>query len=248
MKRVSTGVAVSVAVALLAVGGGAVSTAVTADGADRSAPTRIWGGVSSEPDDDPAGDLSAGRSDTPLSRLLLPVPDDYVLGPDKVPYHSNDGELDARQAARVVKEQGEGLPAADRRRFDRSVDRMGLEGMAWRTYVENHVDQHIAEVQIVQMKEPKQARAMHTLYTGLMRLLELEKGPRIEGHKNVSCFKGVPGEPDAEIYLNVYVCSAYVSKASVLVTFDTPWDLYPSVVAGFMKKQLDHIASPGEYV
>ncbi|MGV9312781.1 hypothetical protein ACWDR0_11365 [Streptomyces sp. NPDC003691] len=248
MRRVSTGTAISVAVALLATGAGAAYTADAVGGADRTAPTVIWGGAPAEPGDDPAGDLDRGRSDTPLGRLLLPVPDTQTLGPDMTPYGGNDGEFDARQAERLMKDRGEGLTGAERRRFDRTVERAGLQGMAWRTYVENQVGLYLTEVQIARMKNKEDARGMHASYAGLKELLGVDKGPGIEGHREAACFQDLPEEPDSGYGLFRYDCSAHVAGVFVMVRFTGDGSLSAATVAGFVKKQLDHIASPGEYV
>ncbi|QDY77596.1 hypothetical protein [Streptomyces qinzhouensis] len=249
MKRASVRIALSASVALLAIGGAATYSAVTADGADRSVETDIWAdGLPAEPGDDPAGDLDRGRTDTPLRKMLLPVPEGHRLGPEAVPLDGNDGELDARGTVRLMKQQQQGLTGAERRQFETVVDRIGLQGMVWRTYVHEEVGDHVAEVQIARLKSGKNARDLYALQTGVLRMAKLDRGPRVEGHKNVSCFKDAPSGPGTDRDLVVFACLAYRADAVVSVEVTGSKDLYPSVVSEFVKKQLDHIASPGEYV
>ncbi|MFF6974748.1 MULTISPECIES: hypothetical protein [Streptomyces] len=249
MTRAAIRIALSAAVALLAVAGSVTYSAVSAEGADRTVETDLWAeGLPAELTDDPAGDLDRGRTDTPLRRMLLPVPETHRLGPEPVPFDDNDGELDARGTVRLMKQQQQGLTVTGRRQFETAVDRMGLQGMVWRTYVRREVGQDVAKVQIVRLKDGKGARTLYALQTGLLKIVELEKGPVVEGHRNVSCFKGAPGGPQEGSDLTVFVCHAYRADTVVSVEFSGHWTLYPSVVAEFVKKQLDHIASPGEYV
>ncbi|MFJ8230497.1 hypothetical protein ACIQ9E_11150 [Streptomyces sp. NPDC094448] len=249
MKRPTVRIVLSTAVALLTVGGAVTYSAVSAAGADHSAETDIWGDdLPAELVDDPAGDLGRGRTDTPLRKMLLPVPDSHRLGPEAIPFGSNDGELDGRATTRLMKQQQQGLTGAERRRFETAVDRLGLQGMVWRTYAQDEVADHVTEVQIVRLRNAKDAKALFALQTGVLRALKVAKGPVVGGHKSAICFKGATSGPGTENDLVVYACYAYRSDTVVSVEFNGSRELYPSVVAGFVKKQLDHIASPGEYV
>lgn len=80
-------------------------------GADRTARTTVWQKPDGEPDKDPAGDVSAGRASTELSKLQLPVPAGYTLGPDSGS-DGNDSEISGKKAAAALKETGRAWPAS----------------------------------------------------------------------------------------------------------------------------------------
>lgn len=93
-----------------AVGGAAAYTKVTVDSADRTVTTKVWGEGAHKPAKDPAGDVGRGRADTELSKLLLPVPENYRLGPDMGEY-GNDDEISGKKATAQMKESGRGSRA-----------------------------------------------------------------------------------------------------------------------------------------
>lgn len=70
-------------------------------------------------------------------------------------------------------------------------------------------------------------------------------GPKITGHTHASC---VLPPNDKKDKLDAMFCTAY--EGGVLISFNAygakPFD--KSEVANLLKKQLDHITSPGEYV
>ncbi|CAM5228254.1 Secreted protein OS=Streptomyces microflavus OX=1919 GN=HUT09_18740 PE=4 SV=1 [Streptomyces microflavus] len=80
---------------LAAVGGAAAYTVRTVDGADRTVTTVVWDGSGPKPGLDPAAKADRGRTDTELSRLPMPVPEGYRLGP-----HIGELGTTARPAAR----------------------------------------------------------------------------------------------------------------------------------------------------
>ncbi|MEU8525718.1 MULTISPECIES: hypothetical protein [Streptomyces] len=235
-----------------AIGGGLTYTGITVAGADRSAPTQVWEKPdATAADKDPAAELfSRGRATTELNKLLLPVPDGYRLGPD-VDLYGNDGELDDKQAAALVKEEGKGLAGKKRREFEKRVDRAGIKGIAVRSFASADNDL-VVTVHITRMKDKRRIHDMYELRNDLAELLELKKGPKIGGHKNSACFL-IPAPTDVEKdekqhQLEGMTCSAYDSEflVSVSASGGKPFD--KSAVATLVKKQLDHIKSPGEYV
>ncbi|MFG3347269.1 hypothetical protein ACGF1Z_19625 [Streptomyces sp. NPDC048018] len=239
-------------VLLLGVAAGGTYTGVTVAGADRHAPTFGWEEpVADGESKDPAADTALrGRTSTPLSKLLLPVPDGYVLGPD-VEQYGNDGELSSRDATALLKQQGKGLAGKKRREFDQRIEKLGIQGIAVRSYASDAV---VVDVQIVQMKDKRFGTEMRRMQSEIARLLKLPKGPRIEGHRDVSCF-GMPkpkdddeAEDDGDSGVDGMVCSASESDyyVSVHASGSRPFDR--TAVAALVKKQLDHIKSPGEYV
>ncbi|MFB7370185.1 hypothetical protein ACFC0D_10115 [Streptomyces sp. NPDC056222] len=235
-----------------AVGGGVAYTSVTVRDADRAAPTVVW----EQPDlskvpKDPALDVARGKASTPLSKLLLPVPSAYELGPD-IEGYGNDGELSGKEAAALLKEDGKGLSGKKRRDYEKDIDRLGVQGIAFRSYAWPEQGT-VVTVHITRMKDKKAIRGMYELRKGLSAdLLKFPKGPKIGGHKNSACFmypqeKGLDKEEQAE-QLDGMVCTAYDSEVLVTVTAAGPKPFDKSAVAELVRKQLDHLKSPGEYV
>ncbi|MFI6288075.1 hypothetical protein ACIBCM_25575 [Streptomyces sp. NPDC051018] len=245
--------AIGGAMVLGALAGGLGYTAVTVDGADRTAPTTTWGKPAGAPAEDPAGDVGRGRASGPLGKLLLPVPENYRLGPDRELY-GNDQELNAKQATAVMKDEARGLTGKKRREFEKIIDGLGVQGIASRTYAlfDNTL---VVQVEVARMKSGKDARTLYDFNAGLSELVGLKKGPKIEGHKKAVCFVNSMDNPDEEQNendedngLDRMTCTAYVSDT--LVSFSAygsrPFD--KSAATSLVKRQLDHITSPGEYV
>ncbi|WP_329117975.1 hypothetical protein [Streptomyces sp. NBC_01353] len=235
-----------------AIGGGVTYTGVTVRSADRTAPTVVW----EQPDlskapKDPALDIARGKASTPLSKMLLPVPATYELGPD-IEGYGNDGELSGKEAALLLKEDGKGLSGKKRREYEKDIDRLGVQGIAFRSYAWPD-EGLVVTVHITRMKDKKAIRSMFELRKKLSSdLLKFPKGPKIGGHKNSACFmypqdKELDKEQQAE-ELDGMVCSAYDSEVLVTVTAAGAKPFDKSAVAELVKKQLEHIESPGEYV
>lgn len=257
--RVLLGVVLPAVLVLGAAGGGIAYTAVTVNNADRTAETVGW----QAPDpkatsEDPAETaVTRGRADTPMSKLLLPAPEGYRLGPD-VESYGNDGELSGREAGALLKAEARGLSGKKRRSYEKRIDKMGVQGIGVRSFTsyDNHL---VVEIQIVRMKDK---RSIHDLYEWkreLAEFLELPKGPKIKDHRNSSCFlmedpqdrtedESEEEKEERENALRGMSCSAYDSELMVSVTAFGAVPFEKSEVADLVKKQLDHIKSPGEYV
>ncbi|MFI1400117.1 hypothetical protein [Streptomyces sp. NPDC020681] len=258
MRSVLTGVVLPAVLVLGAVGGGIAYTAVTVDGADRTVPTTLWTTSEKEPAEDPAAYAWRGRASTPLSKLLLPVPDGYRLGPD-VGEYGNDAELTEKQAVALMKERGRDLSGKQRRDYEKQVDKLGLKGIGMRTLATEfddsggvYEDDVVLTVQIIRMKNKRHVRDAYELQTGLADLFELSEGPKIKGHKNSACFvmpelEEDPDEKDKK-ELDGVECFAYDSELLVSVRAQGIKPLDKGLVADMVQEQLDHIASPGEYV
>ncbi|KOG09730.1 MULTISPECIES: hypothetical protein [Streptomyces] len=250
-RRILKNVLVSVLV-LGTIGGGVAYTAVTADGADRTAPTVAW----AEPtptveSDDPAEGIARGRASTPLSKLLLPMPVGYRLGSD-IEGYGNDGELGARQAADLLKATGKGVYGKKRREYERRIDALGLQGMAMRSYAGIAADVQV-EVLVMRMKDKKAVRNFYALRTELAGYLKLRKGPKVEDHeRNAAChLLPEPTEGDKEekeAQLRGMTCTAYTGEFLVSVAAYGAAPLDGKAIAELLAKQLGHIDSPGEYV
>ncbi|MEV4427342.1 hypothetical protein ACN9M0_19690 [Streptomyces sp. R-07] len=242
-------------VVLGAVGGGVAYTAVTVDHADRTAPTVAWADpTATATPGDPAAGVARGRASTPLSKLLLPVPEGYALGADVAGY-GNDDELPAKEAVALLKQSGQGFYGKKRRTYEKEVDRLGVQGVAMRAYATEDSTLQ-AEVLILRMKDKKKVREFFGLRKEMAELLELRKGPKVEGHaKNAACYLGPkPAKPEGfgtdkrTPDLQKMSCSAYDGEVMVTVTAFGAAPFDQAAVAGLLEKQLRHIESPGEYV
>ncbi|MFC8274682.1 hypothetical protein ACFUJR_19550 [Streptomyces sp. NPDC057271] len=236
-----------------AIGGGVTYTAVTVDGADRSAPTVVWEAPADTAENrykDPAAGALRGRASTPLSKLLLPVPEGYVLGPD-IESYGNDGELGDKEALALLKQEGKGLSGKKRRAYEKRVEKVGIKGIAVRSFASEGSDV-VVSIRVAQMKDKKRIREMFELRKDLFELFEFPKGPKISGHKNSACFM-VPESKDltkaekAGQLVEMH-CTAYESEVEVTVTVAGTKPFDRSAAAKLVQKQLDHITSPGEYV
>nr|WP_223183616.1 MULTISPECIES: hypothetical protein [unclassified Streptomyces] len=242
-------------VVLGAVGGGVAYTATTVDRADRSAPTVVWEQpTATATPEDPAAGIDKGRASTPLSKLLLPVPDGYVLGAE-IEGHGNDAELEAAEATALFKQTAKGVYGKGRRAFEEAVDGLGVQGMAFRSYARVDGSLH-AEVSILRMKDRKAVRTYFDSEKRLAGLLDLDKGPKIKDHeRNAVCYLGPkpekPREKDGERRtpkLRLMHCTAYDGEVMVNVSAYGIPPLDTQAVATLVERQLRHIESPGEYV
>ncbi|MGW2018677.1 hypothetical protein [Streptomyces sp. NPDC001927] len=235
-----------------AIGGGVTYTAVTVDSADRSAETITWAApeMTADEEDPAALSVTRGKASTPMSKLLLPVPEGYELGPD-VESYGNDDELNEQEARALLKQEGKGLAGKKRREYEKEVDKLGLKGIAVRSFAAQDGNT-VVYVRITQMKDKKQLRDAFTVGKRLFELFEFPKGPKISGHKNSACFMLPPDEDldkdEKDKQLEEMTCMAYDSEVTVTVTVAGAKPFDKSEVADLVKKQLDHIKSPGEYV
>ncbi|MEU2025001.1 hypothetical protein ABZ565_23085 [Streptomyces sp. NPDC016469] len=243
-KRVAARVAVAVLL-LAAVGGAAAYTKVTVDGADRTSEAAVWQKPAHKPGKDPAGDVSRGRASTALSKLLLPVPAGYRLGPD-VDEHGNDGELSGRAATAEMKDMGRGLAGKERRELERRIDKLKIQGVAVRSYASNRNDL-VIDTQLVRMKDKKGIRDLYALQAGLFEDMGVFRdGPKISGHRNKArCFRT---PKDEEQRLDGVYCVAYEDELMFTFSAWAPAPADTSAIAELVKDQLNHITSPGEYV
>ncbi|MGC5394869.1 hypothetical protein ACPXCP_03855 [Streptomyces sp. DT20] len=239
----ATGLAVLV---LGAVSGAAVYTKTTVDDADRTVTTELWAGSShGTSGKDPAGDVSRGRASTELSKLLMPVPDGYRLGPDDG-VHGNDSEVSGPEAAAEMKAANRGLAGKQRRELEKRIDKLHVQGVAVRTYTSDGNDL-VLRTELVRMKDKKAVRDLYDFQTGLFDAIGVFRdGPSVNGHKkNAKCFL----QPkDSEHKIESMYCMAYDGEMVLSFSASGPRPVRKSFVAGLVRDQLDHIKSPGEYV
>ncbi|WP_254705858.1 hypothetical protein [Streptomyces vilmorinianum] len=244
-------VALPAVLVLGVIGGGVTYTAVIVASADRSAPTVPWEQTDmTARDEDPALRALRGKASTPLSKLLLPAPEGYELGPD-VESYGNDSELGEKEALALLKQEGKGLSGKKRRAYEKRVEKVGIKGIAVRSFASQDGDT-VVYIRVTQMKDKKRIREMFELRKELFELFEFPKGPKIGGHKNSACYmapeaKDLDKEEKAD-QLEEMRCTAYDSEVEVTVTVAGSKPFDRSAVADLVKKQLDHIESPGEYV
>ncbi|MGW8948329.1 hypothetical protein [Streptomyces koyangensis] len=210
--------------------------------ADKKVATERWGELA-EPGKDPAERAYEGRHDTPLSKLLLPA-SDYALGPDSGE-RGNDTEVDGAEAVAAVKETLRGLPQKLRRDMEKQLDRSGVEGAAMRTYARTDNDTFFAEMNISVVKDTQVIRDRYRRVTSLLRSIGVDKGPKVKGHRDAACFrfKGERKKDVQELY-----CAAAKGKHFVSMSAELPGDGSVKPPAELFAAQLDHLASPGEYV
>ncbi|MFD9501111.1 hypothetical protein [Streptomyces sp. NPDC060035] len=228
-----------------AVGGAAAYTKVTVDDADRTVKTTAWADPERGPVKDPAGDTGSGRADTPLTKLMLPVPDGFRLGPD-IGEHGNDGEVSGKQATAMMKESDSGLAGRKRRELDKRIDRLRIQGLAVRSFVaqENFL---VVKAEIVRMKDKKAVRDLYTFRTELFDAIGgFRDGPKVNGHTGKATCYLQPEDSKSE--LESMMCTAYDGELSISYTAVAAKPIDKVTVAGLLKDQLDHIKSPGEYV
>ncbi|MFD0148686.1 hypothetical protein ACWGQ4_01120 [Streptomyces sp. NPDC055721] len=248
--------ALTAVLVLGAVGGGVAYTAVTVDGADRTAPTVAWADPTGTPTPaDPVSGAAKGRASTPLSKLLLPVPEGYWLGSD-IEGYGNDDEVAAKEAEALFKKTSKGLYGKKRREFEKRIDALGIKGMAMRSYASQDSDLQV-EVSVLRMKDKKTVRELFELRKEMAEFVDMPKGPRVKDHaKNAACFVVPdPAEPeDAEAKeqweerLRGVTCAAYDGEVAISVWAVGATRFDKKAVAELLEKQLRHIESPGEYV
>ncbi|MEU2837004.1 hypothetical protein ABZ776_07860 [Streptomyces sp. NPDC007076] len=237
--------ALPVVLVAAAVAGAAVYAQNAVDGADRSAGTALWEEPAHKPGKDPAGDVARGRASTALSKLLLPVPTGYRLGPDNGEL-GNDGEQSGRKATAAMKQGAHGLAGKQRRAYEERIDKLRIEGIATRSYTADDNTLSI-NTQIMRMKDRKAVRNLHTFRTGLFDSLGIFRAePKIKGHTgNARCY--VPRERDKGDIESMN-CLAYDGEVSISLSASGTRPFDRKAVSELLKDQLDHIKSPGEYV
>ncbi|MFJ6405075.1 hypothetical protein ACIQK9_06070 [Streptomyces hydrogenans] len=251
LGRVLLRVVLPSALVLGLIGGGVTYTVLTVESADRTAPTRVWGPTEKTAQDrDPAADQTRGKTATPLSRLLLPLPDGYEFGPDQELY-GNDGELGAAEATALMKQAGEGLSGKKRRAFEKEIDKLGLQGVGVRTFADPDNGLEVSFT-VTSMKDKKQVRSSYRLRKEVLEFLEFPKGPKVQGHKDAVCHMAPQDEEldkkQRAEELDRMICLAYDSEVLVTMTASGAKPFDKARVAKLLTRQLDHIASPGEYV
>lgn len=114
-----------------------------------------------------------------------------------------------------------------------------------RTYARTDNDTFFAEMNISVVKDTQVIRDRHRRVTSLLRSLDVDKGPKVKGHRDAACFrfKGERKKDVQELY-----CTAAKGKHFISMSVELPGDGSAKPPAELFAAQLDHLASPGEYV
>ncbi|MEV6649001.1 hypothetical protein [Streptomyces sp. NPDC051219] len=234
--------AVSAALGLAVLTGGSVWALDRLGDADRTAPTIVWA--------EPAEDADAAKPATPvplkgLGSRLMPVPFGFELGPD-IENHGNDTVLGKKQAVAEFKEGSRGLPSDQRKKRNKAIEKLRLQGLAMRSYRDAVDGQLIVEMRLAQIENAKDGRKLAAFQSEFADALGIfRKGPAVKGFKNAKCFLT---PKDSEDKLDVMFCSAY--QGDVLISLEAygPMPMNTSGAAELLRKQLDHLETPGELV
>ncbi|MGW5780835.1 hypothetical protein [Streptomyces sp. NPDC003863] len=251
VRRVLLGAVLPSVLVLGLIGGGVTYTAVTVSSADRTAATQLWDTTEKTAEsEDPAVAAVRGKADTPLSKLLLPLPEGYEFGPDEGLY-GNDGEIGAAEATALMKRSGEGLSGKRRRAFEAEVEKLGIQGIGFRSFAEPNSDV-VVSFEVARMKDKKRIKDSYRLRKEVMDVLEFPKGPKVKDHRNAVCYlapedDSLDKKERAEA-LDEMICLAYDSEVLVTMTAAGAKPFDKAAAAKLLTQQLDHIASPGEYV
>lgn len=243
-RKSRRGLAIGVAGALVAVAaGGGIGYAVLQQQKDdgKQATSRPW----KAPEPSRTGEYGAqsgGSHYGALGKLLLPMPDGYVPGPDMAEY-GNDAEYTGKDAVAVFQGDYAGLSKKERAQVRKAVDAMHIQGVGFRSY-RNTSGSLAVNMQIVQMKNKSLARAGTDFYSAFTKALGVfRNGPKIAGHDKARCVLP-PKSPGAK--LDAMTCQATEGDVMVRMTVTGIAPLDKNDAADLFKKQLDRVQDPGE--
>jgi hypothetical protein len=197
------------------------------------------------------GAESGGSHYGALRKLLLPMPQAYVPGPDVAEF-GNDAQLSGKRASDLLKAGYRDLPKKQRLAAGKAVDRLGVEGIGLRTYsIYGSVgvgtdgdDALVVEIELLQLKNKQAARGATDFFSALAKeVVDLRKGPKIAGYGNAVCVlpprdKGVP--------LDRMDCEATEGDLVISLTATGTTPLPKEDAVALLKQQLDRVKDPGE--
>ncbi|MBB1256320.1 hypothetical protein H3146_23615 [Streptomyces sp. OF3] len=226
--------------------GGAVYTAHVVNNADRTVDTEVWRKPAKDPyKSDTSPDLSVGLGGEGLRQKLLPAPGGWRLGPDEGQF-GNDTVLDKREAVALLQSRAKATDTRQRREYREYIDAMGVQGIAFRTYVASEEDDQVVTVEIVQVENQKAIRDMVRLRRGVFDALGIVRdGPKIKGHPRARCFQA-PKNSKSE--LDGMMCDAQDGEYMITLTANGPKSLDVKASADLLRRQLNHLRSPGEFI
>ncbi|MBB1257593.1 hypothetical protein [Streptomyces alkaliterrae] len=236
----------SAALVVGSVTGGAVYTGYVVNGADRAVKTEVWRKPAKDQyKSDTTPELFRGLGGEGLRQKLLPAPDGWVLGPDEGEF-GNDTVLGKREAVALLKDESKGMDTRERREYREYVDDMGVQGVALRTYADSEDFDQVVGIQIIQVEDQKSIREVVRLRRALFDALGvLRDGPKIKGHPQARCFQA-PENSKSE--LDGMMCDAHDGEFMITLTANGPKPLDLKASADLLRRQLNHLRSPGEFV
>ncbi|MET9609972.1 hypothetical protein ABZZ17_33710 [Streptomyces sp. NPDC006512] len=240
-SRVKAGPLVVGVLSLAVLVGAGVWASATVEDADRSAPTAYWAPAGTEPGKTPEPESVPANA---VSAKLLPVPSSYELGPD-FGVQGNDFVVSGDKAVEGFKEVRKGLSTTERKMRDELLADLKLKGQAGRTYMK-WGGNLVVEVRILQA-DPQALNAFAGMSKKFLEVLgDDREGPKVDGYPDAKCSLLAVGEEKEEKIDSVY-CVAV--EGDVMVDFRAygpKSGFYTTDAVDFLKKQLNHLKSPGE--
>lgn len=228
-----------------AVGSAVFYTSMQVKDADRTAATKVWQSQKKPGSEEPEKWHSPVER-TELGKRLLPLPDRYRLGPD-IDGYGNDTVLTSSQASALFKQSVRGLPQDQRKAEREAIEKLRIQGIGMRSYASEDNDL-VVEIQLAQMANKRAVEDMAGYQAEMTRRLGgFTKGPKIEGHKDAKCFM-VPASEGQTDGLEMMICSAAEDDLLVTATAYGGKRMDMKAAASLLKKQLDHVVTPGEAV
>lgn len=226
-----------------AAGGGLAYTHAAVDGADRAAPTQVWGGPAKQPSEGRVSTEREGRKDNHLSRQLLPVPGGYTLGPD-IGAFGNDAYLNSKKALALLRRGEAGLPSEAREQRREFVDKLDVQGMAMRSYEPEYGADAVVEIRLTRMSNEDAVKDLSSFQSALADAFSIfQEGPRVDRHENAKCFL-LPGPDEDEPGVEEMFCTAYQGDTLVSLTA-AGYPLAQDEAATMLGNQLDRLAEGG---
>ncbi|WP_457033277.1 hypothetical protein [Kitasatospora sp. P5_F3] len=189
------------------------------------------------------GAKSNGTHFGSMRELLLPMPEQYRLGPDAGAY-GNDTELTEDQRKSWVGDQIRGLPKKLQDALRKEWEGAPLKGGGVRTFIAPSGD-YVATVWLLQyhqdaVKADAAWASVLASDSGLFRL-----GPKVPGHEQASCFlpHAAPGDK-----IDRLVCSAAEGDLRIEMEVEGIAPLPKDKAVNLFSQQLDRLARPGASV
>ncbi|MGW7346954.1 hypothetical protein [Streptomyces sp. NPDC054854] len=240
-SRVKAGPLVVGVLSLAVLVGSGVWASATVEDADRSAPTAYWAAAGAEPQKAPE---PPSVPDNAVSAKLLPVPASYELGPD-LGVEGNDFVVSGDKAVEGFEEIRKGLSTSERKKRDEMLAELDLKGQAGRTYTK-WAGNLVVEVRVMQA-DPKAVNSFAGASKTFLEIVgDKREAPKVDGYPDAKCALLAVGEEKNEKIESMY-CVAV--EGDVMVDFRAygpKSGFYTTDAVDFLKRQLNHLKSPGE--
>ncbi|MEU7724462.1 hypothetical protein AB0B78_04300 [Streptomyces sp. NPDC040724] len=233
---------VAAAVGAVVLAGGGLWAAAALGDADRTAPTRYWLAADA-PIAEPGEAPSVPGNE--LQGKLLPVPENYWLGPD-IDAEGNNYFISGDRALQIAKEDRTGLSGDERAERDKALAGLKLKGVAGRSYTTRHgAGASVVEIQLTQA-DPQQLAQFGEFAKKIVSLVDADgKAPKVDGFPDAKCMLS-PLVREKDEKIDALDCLAV--QGDVMVSFRVygSGDFLPNDAAALFKEQLNHLKSPGE--